>query len=103
MQGLDNPNPAHKIRSEFLASLWFSHLMPKQQVDTMIENKLAEIEKFLVLIDEFTNCECSTMPNGAQFVAGFGKHMASSFKEYIEDNRAMLAAIEKEEPQSATG
>ena len=43
------------------------------------------------------------MPNGAQFVAGFGKHMASSFKEYIEDNRAMLAAIEKEEPQSATG
>ena len=69
----------------------------------MVENKLAEIEKFLVLIEEFTNCECSTMPKGAQFVAGFGKHMASSFKEYIEVNRAMLTTIEKEEPQSATG
>jgi len=103
MQGLDNPNPAHKIRSEFLATLWFAHLMPEQQVNTMIENKLAEIEGFLVLIDEFTTCECSAMPKGAQFVAGFGKHMASSFKQYIEDNRTMLTSAESEDLQSAIG
>ena len=103
MQGLDNPNPAHKIRSEFLATLWFAHLMPDEKVDTMFKNKLAEIEEFLVLIDEFTACECSTMPQGAQFVAGFGKHMASSFKQYIEENRVMLTKTDNEDLQSATG
>jgi len=44
-----------------------------------------------------------TMPPGAQFVAGFGKHMASSFKQYIEDNRAMLTEADNEDLQSATG
>ncbi len=103
MQGLDNPNPAHKIRSEFLASLWFAHLMPEQQVDTMMENKLAEIEEFIVLIDNFTNRECATLPKGAQFVAGFGKHMACSFKQYIKENRAMLTKIDSEDITTATG
>jgi hypothetical protein len=77
--------------------------MPEEQVDTMFRNKLAEIDEFLVLIEEFTACECSTMPKGAQFVAGFGKHMASSFKQYIEDNRAMLTEADNEDLQSATG
>jgi PadR family transcriptional regulator AphA len=103
MRGLDNPNPAHKIRSEFLATLWFAHLMPDEQVDRMCENKLAEIKEFLVLIEEFTSCECSTMPQGAQFVAGIGKHMASSFKQYIEENRAMLSETDKNDLRSATG
>ncbi len=43
------------------------------------------------------------MPQGAQFVAGIGKHMASSFKQYIEDNRAMLSKTDKDDIQSATG
>jgi len=103
MQGLDNPNPTHKIRSEFLASLWFAHLMPEQQVETMMKNKLAEIEEFIVLIDEFTNCECATLPKGARFVAGFGKHMACSFKQYIEENRAMLKEIDSEDLKTAIG
>ncbi len=103
MQGLDNPNPTHKIRSEFLASLWFAHLMPEQQVETMMKNKLAEIEEFIVLIDEFTNCECATLPKGARFVAGFGKHMACSFKQYIEENRAMLQEIDSEDLKTAIG
>jgi hypothetical protein len=77
--------------------------MPDENVDTMFENKLAEIEEFLVLIDEFTACECSTMPQGAQFVAGFGKHMATSFKQYIEENRVMLTKTDNEDLQSATG
>ena len=47
MEGLSNPSPSHKIRSEFLATLWFAHLMEQQHIDAIIEDKLVEIEKFL--------------------------------------------------------
>ena len=89
-KGLSNPEPSHKIRSEFLAIIWFAHLMRDEQVDAIVDRKLSEIDEFLKLIGEFPDCECDSVPNGAQFVAGFGRHMASSFKTYIENNRDML-------------
>ena len=99
-ESLSNPSPSHKIRSEFLATLWFAHLMDQKHIDTIIEGKLGEIEGFLELIKEFTDCECDSTTRGAQFVAGFGEHMANAFKQYIEDNRAMLLD-EREEPEVA--
>ena len=90
--GLANPNPAHKLRSEFLATLWFAHLMTAEQVDAVIENKLAEVDEFLVMIEKFQTDNCPGTGQGAQFVAGYGKHMMSSFKQYIEENRDLLAA-----------
>ena len=103
MEGLANPNPSHKIRSEFLATLWFAHLMPDEQVDTVVKNKLEELDEFLKLIEEFSASDCHGMGPGAQFVAGFGKHMASSFKQYIEKNRGLLAVPATAEVKSATG
>ena len=103
MEGLSNPNPSHKIRSEFLATLWFAHLMPDEQVDTVVQNKLKELDEFLKLIEEFAGGDCHGMGPGAQFVAGFGKHMASSFKQYIEMNRDLLAVPVTTEVKSATG
>ena len=89
-KGLSNPEPTHKVRSEFLATIWFAHLMEDEQIDTIVDNKLTEIEGFLKLIDEFPDCDCDEVPKGAQFVAGFGRHMAASFKAYIESNRDVL-------------
>ena len=89
-KGLSNPEPGHKVRSEFLAMIWFAHLMEDEQIDAIVENKLSEIEGFLKLIDEFPDCECDQVPKGAQFVAGFGRHMAEAFKVYIEGNRDVL-------------
>ena len=103
MEGLANPNPSHKIRSEFLATLWFAHLMSDEQVNTVLDNKLEEFTEFLKLIEEFAAGPCLSMGPGAQFVAGFGKHMASSIKQYIEENRDMLAAPAITNVNSATG
>lgn len=103
MQGLSNPNPSHKVRSEFLATLWFAHLMTDEQVNTVIDNKLEEIDRFLQLIDEFVANECPWQGPGAQFVAGFGRHIASSFRQYIEENREILAKPTLEDVQSAAG
>ena len=103
MEGLANPNPSHKVRSEFLATLWFAHLLPDEQVNIVIENKLEELDEIAKMIEEFAASDCHRMGPGAQFVAGFGKHMMSSIKQYIEDNRDLLAEPGPESAKSATG
>lgn len=103
MEGLANPNPSHKVRSEFLATLWFAHLMTDEQIDTVVENKLEELDEIVKLIEEFAASDCSRMGTGAHFVAGFGIHMMSSFKKYIEDNRELLTKPALASAESATG
>ncbi len=93
MEGLANPNPSHKIRSEFLATLWFAQLMSDEQVATVLDNKIDEVDEFLKLIDEFESADCQHIGPGAQFVAGFGKHMANAMKQYITENRQILADL----------
>ena len=99
MKSLSNPSPSHKIRSEFLAMLWFAHLMDEEQIDAVIEDRLRDIEKFLELIAAFPGNDCNSAPKGAQFVAGYGEYMATAFKNYIEKNRALL--VEDAEQQQA--
>lgn len=103
MEGLANPNPSHKLRSEFLATTWFAHLMPEEQINTVIENKLQEIDDFLELIEQFQGENCPGVGPGAQFVAGYGKHMAAAFKQYVEENRELLACSAIADAEAATG
>lgn len=103
MEGLASPDPSHKIRSEFLATLWFAHLMTDEQINALIDRKLVDIECFIKLIDEFPECGCDSVPRGAQFVAGFGRHMARQFREYVEKNRAMLVGEKAQERKAAVG
>ena len=103
MEGLSNPNPSHKVRSEFLATLWFAHLMSEKQVNTVLDNKLEEIDEFLKLIEEYVSGECHGVAPGTQFVAGFGKCMASAIKQYIEENRDLLAQPSLADVKTAAG
>lgn len=103
MEGLANPNPSHKVRSEFLATLWFAHLMTNEQIDTVVDNKLKELDEIVKIIEEFAASDCHRMGPGAQFVAGFGIHMMSSFKQYIEDNKELLAEPAPASAKSAAG
>jgi len=102
MRDLSNSDLSHKIRSEFLATLWFAHLMSEKQINTVIDCKLEEIKKFLNVMDQFPDCEYDTAPKGALFVAGFGKHMASEFKNYIQNNRDMLTGEDAQKNIIAT-
>lgn len=103
MKGLANTNPTHKVRSEFLAMMCFAHLMPEEQINRVIDNKLLELDAFLKLFDDYPSSECGSMPNGARFVAGFGQFVAASLKEYIEDNRQMLTDSDGPEVRAAIG
>jgi DNA-binding PadR family transcriptional regulator len=92
MRGLSDTNPTHKVRSEFLATLWFANLLSDEQINSILDNKLAELDKHRALIDEFMTVEHGNPGNGARFVAGFGQHMMQAIKQYINDNRGMLTS-----------
>jgi DNA-binding PadR family transcriptional regulator len=95
MRGLSDTNPSHKVRSEFLATLWFANLLTDTQLNRILDNKLAELGEKSALIDQFMNTQAGTSNNGAQFVAGFGKHMMRAIAQYIDENRNMLTDTKK--------
>ena len=102
LQALDNPDPSHKVRSEFLATMCFAHLMTPEQIETVLENRMNEIEKYLSLFDELEKTCMKEWPAGMRFVCGFGRAIIEAKRKYIEANKEML--IEKPaRSKSATG
>ncbi len=90
LTALDDPAPCHKIRSEFLATMCFAHLMPDQQVQTVLNNRLEECAHYIEVISEIENNCVQDWPPGMTFVAGFGKAMIEAMRDYVETNRHLL-------------
>ena len=87
---LANPAPSHKVRSEFLAQMAFAHLMTPEQVQTVLDSRIADADRNLEFIDEFENsCDCD-WPAGVRFTLGFGRAMLQAMKTYVEENRHMF-------------
>jgi DNA-binding PadR family transcriptional regulator len=84
---LDDPAPSHKVRSEFLATMCFAHLMSREQIETVLDSRIADAEHNLQLIDEFENGCDKEWPIGVQFTLGFGRAMMRAMKAYVEENR----------------
>lgn len=91
-RALSNPCPGHKLRSEFLAMLFFAHLMTDEQIDTVLDNRIREVTAFIEMLDGMGAEEMDQWPAGARFVAGFGRAIATTCRRYIEENRHSLAA-----------
>lgn len=103
LQGaLDNPAPGHKIRSEFLATMCFAHLMTAEQIEVVLQNRMEDIERYLAMFDEFEACGMDDWPQGMQFVCGFGKALTQAKKRYIEKNKHLLTK-QPTAPKAATG
>jgi len=101
LKALENPAPSHKLRSEFLATMCFAHLMPNEHVQTVLNTRIEECECFTKMISYLqTNC-MDDWPRGMNFVAGFGQAMIDAMKKYVEETRHLFA--EEQRPKSATG
>ncbi len=94
-KALANPNPTHRVRSEFLAMMCFAHLMTDEQINAVIDNKIQELSALMQIINELPTEEDGPLPKGTRFVAGFGHFVAASLTSYINDNRDMLTTDKK--------
>lgn len=100
MDALCETNPAHKLRSEFLAMLCFSHLMEKQHLACLLDNRLEAIDSLIELLH---GCEQEQNASGVRFVTGFGLAMSLAAKKYIEENRSLLMQSESTQDKAAAG
>ena len=103
LAALDNPCPSHKVRSEFLATMCFAHLMTRKQIETVLESRVKEMTDYLALFKEFETDCMEDWPPGARFVLGFGQTMMKTMREYVEENRDMLFEDTNDGQESAVG
>ncbi len=101
LKALENPAPCHKVRSEFLATMCFAHLMPSEQIETVLDSRLEECAHFTKMISDIEENCMHDWPPGMRFVAGFGKAMVGAMKTYVDENRHLLK--EQPKPRSANG
>ena len=100
---LEEPNPSHKVRSEFLATMCFAHLMNAGQIETIFKNRIAEIEKYEAMFDEFAKTGMSEWPAGAVFTVGLARAVMGAMKTYIQENGQVLLADSGTGQKTATG
>ena len=90
LDALQNPAPTHKVRSEFLATMCFAHLMSPKQIETVLTSRVEDINRYLSMFDEFEACQMKDWPAGMRFVCGFGRAMTEAMHKYVSEHRHML-------------
>jgi DNA-binding PadR family transcriptional regulator len=86
---LAKANPQHKLRSEFLAMIYFAEVMDADRLAELLDSRLAELHDTIAHIDGVTR-EARDLPPGARFVAGFGATLAAAAAKYIEEHGPQL-------------
>lgn len=90
LKALEDPAPSHRVRSEFLATMCFSHLMTREQIETVLDSRVAETLEYIELFRELEKSCVQDMHPGEKFVLGFGKAVANAVLEYVESHRHIL-------------
>jgi len=89
-EALATCEPTHKVRSELLAVLYFSNLMPPRRVKALLDAQLAVMEQGLVRMKR-TGCPGEhEWPNSVRFVQGFGIALLEAAADYTARNRHLL-------------
>lgn len=89
-QALRTARPQHKLRSEFLAIVYFAELMEPERLDALLDERLQELRQAAREIAALERERGDAAPPGARFVAGFGAALARAAIDYIEANRHVL-------------
>lgn len=92
LAALKNTQPSHKVRSEFLATMCFAHLMEEEDIQAVLDHRLDDIARYQEMFRNMEQECMSEWPDGAKFVLGFGKAVAAAMETYINENRHTLAA-----------
>lgn len=92
-QTLKNTSPQHKVKSDFLLALYFAHLLPQTQLQTLLDARIAELDRQISLIE---NAEGHAAGNkttpGSEFVCGFGTTVMTAARDYLRTHRHTLIA-----------
>lgn len=93
VDALNRTEPQHKLRSEFLALIYFSDLVDEHRLVEVLDDRVEQLRETVRHIEKQASQNSDENKSaGAAFVAGFGAVIATAAAEYIETNRHMLTA-----------
>ncbi|MFW6324944.1 MAG: PadR family transcriptional regulator [Desulfovibrionales bacterium] len=75
----------HKVRSEFLFILCFSHLLPPERLEEILTLQVEKFEQGLAKAAHWLNRE--DVPEGMKFAAGFGQAITTAAVRYIREHQ----------------
>ena len=80
--------PRHRVRSEFLALVYFAHLLPPERVAEVLETMTLRIER-TVEAELAALSDCSMTP-GQRFALGYGRTVLAAALDYLRAQRPQL-------------
>ena len=88
MEALVETPPRHKVRSEFAVLLYFAHLLPRDRLAALLDERTRDIETMLGNIGSF---ERDDLPSPSrEMVAGLGRAALQAQLDYIRKHRHWL-------------
>jgi DNA-binding PadR family transcriptional regulator len=90
IDALNQTDPQHKLRSEFLAMIYFSDRIEENRLTVLLDDRIEQLRETIKLIEHSAARSESENSAGAKFVAGFGAVVAEAAARYIESNRHLL-------------
>jgi len=87
---LATSQPSHKVRSELLALLYFSHLVPPQRVAELLDERIAAMEGGLRHLARSGCPGEHRWPGSVRFVNGFASALIEAGVRYMKDHRHLL-------------
>lgn len=93
--------PRHKIRSEFLALMYFAHLLPTARLAAIADEMIEKWDDVLALIDACESDEAGELSPGMRFVAGYGKTVIGAARQYVDQHRNVLIDDVRKEAASS--
>ncbi len=91
ISALNQTDPQHKLRSEFLAIIYFADRIEEQRLTDLLDDRIKQLRETIKLIERSHEATEGDNSAGAEFVAGFGAVIAEAAAKYIETNRHLLA------------
>jgi PadR family transcriptional regulator AphA len=90
IQSLNRTDPQHKLRSEFLAMIYFSDRIDDERLADLLDDRVERLRETVKHIESISQQHVGDSSAGANFVAGFGQVVAEAAARYIESNRHLL-------------
>jgi PadR family transcriptional regulator AphA len=90
IDALNRTDPQHKLRSEFLAMIYFADRIDNSKLADILDDRVLRLRESIQQIENIQSQQGESGSAGAEFVAGFGAVIAEAAARYIESNRHLL-------------
>ncbi|MGH8306909.1 MAG: PadR family transcriptional regulator [Gammaproteobacteria bacterium] len=92
LQSLEKTSPEHKVKSDFLLALYFAHLLPQRHLESLLDGRIAELDRQIGLIEQSEHESDTTLDTtaGKQFIRGFGMTVMTAARDYLCAHRHTL-------------